>query len=483
MISAESASPPVPAPKGGREKPPVAVIGGGYSGTMAAIQLARVLPGDQPILLCERGQTFGPGVAYSTPVPGHLLNVRAANMSAFASEPTHFEDWLEAAGDEIRAETHWTESGLFASRATYGKYLKSILQEALRRGRHPGQLRLLPDEIVDCVRCENGFELVTGGGRRYLACGVVLATGHVPPAPSPDRRYVTDPWAPSATRGLDDDRPVLVLGTGLTMVDIVASLRQTGFAGPIVAMSRRGALSQPHRPTAPWPMPSFTQAELGSVRQLMRRLRTEAAAAGEQGIDWRAVVDSIRPITAAIWSGWPEAERLRFLRHARRWWDIHRHRMAPPNARAIEAALADGSLRVVAGRIRGMTFEPEAIRVAYEPLGGGRVELAVQRVISATGLESAVRTRDKLMERLIDNGLVRFDGLGFGIEVTDDLQVVGADRRPIPRLWALGPIVRGMFWECIAVPDIRHQAERFGKLAVDALSTGREPAYEPEWVI
>jgi uncharacterized NAD(P)/FAD-binding protein YdhS len=74
-----------------REKLPLAVIGGGFSGTMAAIHLARALPSDQPVLLCERGTGLGLGVAYSTSMPGHLLNVCAANMSAFESDPGHFE--------------------------------------------------------------------------------------------------------------------------------------------------------------------------------------------------------------------------------------------------------------------------------------------------------------------------------------------------------------------------------------------------------
>jgi len=452
------------------QKLPVAVIGSGFSGTIAAIQLARRLPADQPILLCERGVGFSLGVAYSTPVAGHLLNVRAANMSAFAADPGHFEAWLAEAADPAAIEAHRTDAGVFASRATYGRYLKSILYDAVCADERPSQLRLLPDEIVDCRRSGAGFELISAGGRRYPAAAIVLATGHVPPAPSPDPRYVTNPWRPEAIEGLDRRSPVLVLGTGLTMVDIALSLRQKGFKGPIIAMSRRGALAQAHRPSSPWALPDFTATERGSVRLLMRRLRAEVRAAQAQGVDWRAVVDSIRPITAALWRDWPDAERRRFLRHARRWWDIHRHRMAPPNAAAIDAMLADGSLQLLAGRITGIGFEADTVRVAYQSPSGGEKELEVQRVIAATGLESAGRTRDTLMERLLEEGLVRLDPLGFGIEVAETLEVVGEDGQPVPNFWALGPIVRGMFWECIAVPDIRQQAEQLARRAVSALT-------------
>jgi uncharacterized NAD(P)/FAD-binding protein YdhS len=244
-----------------------------------------------------------------------------------------------------------------------------------------------------------------------------------------------------------------------------------------MAMSRRGALAQAHRPTPSWPLPALTPAERGSVRLLMRRLRVEAVAARAEGVDWRAVVDSIRPITSALWRGWSATERRRFLRHARRWWDIHRHRMAPPNAAAVETMIGEGSLQILAGRITGMRFDTGAVRVAYRSPTNGDAALEVQRVIVATGLESAVRTRDKLVEGLLENGLARLDGFGFGIEVTDDLEVVGRDGEKVPGFWALGPIVRGIFWECVAVPDIRQQAETVARLAKVALAetAGRRP--------
>lgn len=458
-------------PRVGREKLPIAVVGGGFSGTMAAIQLARAVPPDQPILLCERGLSFGIGVAYATKVSEHLLNVRAANMSAFASEPGHFQSWLVKQGDAVGAEVHRTDAGVFATRDTYGKYLRSILYDAVCRNDNAGQLRLLPDDIVDCRRVDGAFELVSGSGRVYRAVAVVLATGHVPPMPSPDPRYVNNPWAPGALTGLDRERPVLVLGTALTMADVALALRREGFSGPMIALSRRGLLPERHEATETWPTPSLTDTEWQSVRLVMRRLRAEVAVARTKGIDWRAVIDSVRPITQELWRAWPDAERRRFIRHARRWWDVHRHRMAPPNAAMLDRMLRDGGLRIVSGRVGAMRFDVDAVRVTYEPHGGGApIELAVQRVVVATGLESAAKSSDPLMRQLIERRLLRWDGLGFGIEVTPELQIVDADGHPVPRFWALGPLVRGMFWECIAVPDIRLQAERLGKLAAVTLA-------------
>jgi uncharacterized NAD(P)/FAD-binding protein YdhS len=450
---------------------PIAVIGGGCSGTLAAIQLLAHLPGNRPVLLCERGEDFARGVAYATKVPGHLVNVRSANMSAFPDRPDHFQAWLEAQGDQVAAEVHATDSGLFASRSVYGQYLGSVLRDAVCGEGPAGRMRILPDEIVDIERNGRCFTLESANGRRYPVAGVVLATGHVPPRVPPDPRYCTNPWNGTATSGLDPARPVMILGSSLTMVDIALALRENGFPGPIKALSRGGLAPRPHRPTPPWPTPALSDAEKGSIRILTRRVREEIRRAAERGVDWRAVIDSLRPITAPLWTGLSEPERRRFLRHVRRWWDVHRHRLAPPNAASLNRMRHEGSLEILAGRICGVWFEPDRVRVAYHPLGGGNaVELDLQRVIVATGLDSIARTGDPLTRRLMARGMVRLDPLGLGIDVTPDLEVLDPEGNVIPRLWALGPIVRGVFWECIAVPDIRLQAAALAATAAATIS-------------
>jgi uncharacterized NAD(P)/FAD-binding protein YdhS len=178
-------------------------------------------------------------------------------------------------------------------------------------------------------------------------------------------------------------------------------------------------------------------------------------------------------------------ERARFLRHARRYWDVHRHRMAPPHADMIKSMIDEGTLTVAGGRISAMESNGDSVSVRYRPrehggqLGGNRpdeVVLDVQRVIMASGLEHISRTRDPLMQRLLDRGMARVDRQGLGIDVTDELNVIGRGDAVAERIWALGPIVRGVFWECVAVPDIRVQAAH---VAVSVVARLREDA--PRW--
>ncbi len=462
-------------------KRPIAVIGAGFSGTIAALQLLRRLPQDQPVLLCERSPEFARGIAYATGDNHHLLNVRAANMSALSDEPLHFQDWLKRRASQGGGTEglHETEAGLFASRGLYGQYLRSILDYVMRETAGHAQLRLMPDDVLDVLSADHGgYELVCASGQRLPVAGVVLAVGNLPHEEGEDPNICRNAWGEKAWRQLDPHRPVLVVGTGLTMVDFAISLQRRGFKGGIVALSRGGLLPARHAAVAaPWPTPHFTMAEEKSLPLLMARLRDEVFAAAEAGVDWRAVIDSMRPVTSAIWSRLPLAERRRFLRHARRFWDVHRHRLAPPHAELIDDMIDAGFLRVIGGRIRAMEDGPEGVRVRYSPRGGGADdELLVQRVIMASGVEHISRTRDPLMQRLIDRGLVRVDAQGLGLDVTDGLNVVRADGTPAERIWALGPIVRGVFWECVAVPDIRVQAAH---AAVSVVARLREDA--PRW--
>jgi len=448
---------------------PIAIIGGGFSGAITAVQLTRALPG-WPILVFERGGPVGAGLAYATQFTGHLLNVRAANMSAFPDDPGHFEAWIAAAG-RSEQDCHVTAAGTFTSRRLYARYIRDCFDGIARddaTGRRPQWVRA---DIVDCEKTRDGFLLTDAAGQTYAAASVILATGHVPAHPNPDPRHVANPWDFSYLDGLDREQPVLILGSALTMVDILLTLRESGFSGPVTALSRRGLLPNAHRPSAPWPTPDFTPDERRSVLGTLRRLRREVTAARRQGIDWRSVVDSIRPITAELWMGWNIEERRRFLRHARRWWDIHRHRMAPPIENAIAREVREGGLNVIAGRVLAVEPEKKGLRVSLRRKGGTAIEgKPFQRVITATGIESARNLRSGLTDRLLARGLIRLDPLGIGIDVTPGLAVIDEGGAAVPGLWALGPIVLGTFWECLAVPDIRRQAAECAAAVAGRLS-------------
>lgn len=432
--------------------PPVvdaAIIGGGFSGSLTALQLSRLArEADKPlkIALFDASALPARGLAYSTRDPGHLLNVRTDRMSAFPDAPDDFARWL-ATQDDPGIQIAGTPAGEFVSRSAYGRYLAERL--AAECDRAPGMLEVV-QATVTAISPSDAMLRVDSAAEPCLARTVVLAMGNLPsPFTLPDGSAVTSPWSAGAFDGLQNDDPVLVIGTGLTMVDIVTSLRARGHRGPVTALSRRGLVPRAHAAHGALPDPAGFAPDTGPLSRRLKHLR---AAAQRHG--WRETMDSLRPHTRQIWRAMDLAQKRRFLRHARPWWDVHRHRIAAPVATALAAEIEAGSLTVLAGRITG--GGPGGLDVSGH---GGRTEkLHPARILDATGFGPLARSRDPLVRQLLGNGLVRTDPLGLGLDVDDQLAVRGS-KGADDRLYALGPMVRGVFWECTAVPDIRVQAE------------------------
>ena len=457
----------------------VAVIGGGVSGALTAIHLLwRCRPEDR-VYLVERGDRLGPGVAYSTTDPLHLLNVRADNMSAFVDEPDHFARWLGRLPEAERAEAgRKTLAGLFVRREVYGRYVQELLRDAIDRQGGAQNLYIVNDSATALRRRpDGGLLLETALGRAHEVDAAVLAVGNFPPARARMPRYVDDPWAPGALDGVEaGGRPVLLLGTGLTAVDVTLALLDRGLRAPVYALSRRGLLPQAHAPSTPWAGLRLDAEDRRSVATLCRGVRREVRRAAAAGVDWRCVVDALRPHVQLLWQELAPPARQRFLRHLRPWWEVHRHRTAPPVAEAVAAACAAGTLRVVAGQVGSIEPEADGLRVAWRPRGGGvggdgETRLGVQRVVDCRGPGADyARLPDPLIRQLLADGLARPDPCRLGLEATQQGSLVGAEGRPTPCLFGVGPVTRGTFWEITSVPDIRAQAEQ---VATNALASVR----------
>lgn len=442
----------------------MAVIGAGASGTLTASHLLRA-PDDvaRRVVLIERGLRAGRGLAYSTPSSSHLLNIPAQGMSAFADDPGHFVAWA-------RSRYPGVTPGSFLPRRLFGDYLQSVLRSTpFSRTRSLVQVR---SEATALVPRPDGTALVgLADGSHVDADRVVLALGNLVPANPPVRtpgfyaspRYVRDPWGPGTLDGIAGPHPVLLIGTGLTAVDVALSLAEAGQTGPIHAVSRHGLLPQAHVTRAPlgpsaWSPPSGTTA-----RQLLRSVRAQVAAAEAGGDDWRAVVDGLRPATQQIWQDLPHDERRRFLRWLARLWEVHRHRMAPDVADAVASLVAGGQLVVRAARVSAFVPTDDGVDVTLEGRSGGT--LRVGGVVNCTGAQADVTAAgDRLLDFLLVTGVVRPDPLGLGLDVTASGAVLGADGRPSPILFAIGALRRGQRWETTAIPEIRDQAADLARL-------------------
>lgn len=448
----------------------IAIVGGGFSGALTAIHLARN-PGSGSVALIEKEPSaFGRGVAYNTPCQRHLLNVPAGKMGAFPDQPEDFLRWIEAHPAETAAlGISNVEAGSFVPRVLYGRYVASLLHDATAGS--GGRLRQIAGEAVDLEAVEGGLRVSLADGRRLHAERVVLALGVFPPGDPRLRdprfhrspRYLYSPWSAETSERLSGEGDALILGSGLTGLDLLLTLKGRKRGGVLHVISRHGLFPRPHRGgLAPYPPFLRAGALPTSCRSMMRALREELTRATAAGVDWRAVVDSMRPFTQEFWQELDLTERRRFLRHLRAWWEPHRHRAAPEVLAVKEGMERDGRLVCHRGRIERIaeTAGGSALEVVFRAQGGEeRKSLRVNYVVNCTGPECNYhRLGDPLVTELFSRGLARPDALLLGFDVVEGGALRDVAGRVSGRLFTIGSPQKGRLMETTAVPELRVQA-------------------------
>jgi uncharacterized NAD(P)/FAD-binding protein YdhS len=455
----------------------LAIIGGGVSGALVAVHLLRGAVAGTRIVLIERKPPIGPGVAYHTDCAEHQLNVSAGSMSLFADDPEDFLRWLRrhlghvGFPDRILADD-------FLPRHLYGGYITDTLETA-RAGAAPGvEFVPIAGEVVDLEEADGGAKLVLSDGRAFSARAVVLAIGNLPGEYPIKRslpfyrgpRYVHVPWLASLMGNISKSDDVLVVGAGPTAVDIIVQLDQLGHHGTIHALSRRGLRPLPQKPGLPAYPQFLDKARLPkTARDCLRLLRAEVRKAAALGIDWRAVLDTVRPHAQAIWTGFSWEERARFMRHARPYWDAHRHRISPETAATIGRLEAVGRVRFFAGQLESLRDTPIQAEAVYRPRGTDhRVSLNVAKVINCTGPRTDYsKYQHPLLINLLARGLIDHDPLALGINAQPSLEVLRYRGGSTGWLFTLGPPLKGMLWESTAVAEIRVQAQSLAGLLLE----------------
>ncbi len=406
------------------------------------------------------------GAAYGTHDLGHLLNVPAGQMSARPDEPGHFLRWINKESPAVGFEEGARADGnLFAPRHFYGRYIEFFLREAEAAAKGDVRLHHVKDEAV-AVKRENGRVTVAlKSGASIKAGAAVIALGNLPPRTPREpegfsrlgRRYIANPWSGEALGSINRGDEVLLMGMGLTTVDVLISLAARGHVGPIRAFSRHGLIPQSHGPSSE--IGSFPEAP--TVRGILRWIREQGRAAG-----WRSAMDKLRPRVQDLWLSLNDSERRRFLRHARPYWDAHRHRIAPQLGRFLESLFESGRLRLSAGRLEKLEAAPEEGLRAVLRLRRGETEtISAKWLVNCTGPEARPdKSGDPLIQSLLACGLARPDPLGLGFMTAENGAVIGTDGRAAADLYTIGSWRKGGLWESIAVPELRVQALELASL-------------------
>ncbi len=473
----------------------IAIIGGGFSGALTLANLVQQANRPLSIVWYEAStpETLGKGVAYNTPDIAHLLNVRTSRMGAFADDPEGFLIWLQSSQGQDAIQTlcpTWTVDGeAYAPRALYGLYLQDIITETLKLAEkkkiavervHANIHAIIPytsDKERPCLA------LLMAKAEQHHVRIAALATGNVPPKRFAFERnlirgyhrYLPSLWHPnaitylSAIETLDAQSHLIIIGTGLTMVDAITSLYQRGFKGHITAISRHGWLPCEHNHHAnthgyAWTWQQQPTLAPRTARSLLQAIRVEISCAYNEGYDWRSVIDSIRPITHLLWQQLPILEQQRFMRHLFALWSIVRHRMPPHSASLLSRMTQEGQLTIIAGRILDVTATTRnlPVQVTYQERGAFNFsQQHADYIINCTGPHFDISLNPHpLWKQMIKDGVVKPDALRAGIATVSDHSAEGLAQH---HLYPLGALRVGSLLESIAVPELREQAQHTAK--------------------
>ena len=471
--------PLAPALAGGEPRV-IAIIGGGFSGTCLAIQLLRRgLPPGTRLLIFEPRAELGAGLAYATRDYPYPLNVAAAQMSFDVSQPHDFLDFARQQGIHAAA-------GDYLPRQVYGDYLRARFSSTCAaNGLTPHAIHCRARVLQARRGPDSRWALWLEDGRSQAADTVILALGNPPPATldqfasiAASGHYIHDPWT-IGQRGHEDMSSVLLVGSGLTMID--AALRLAAIrprVRHVHVLSRHGFLPQAQATTIrPLQRPDLFELHQarGSVLQLTRALRTMAGEISAAGGDWREAIAAIRPWIPHLWRELDPLRRAQFLRHLRAYWEAHRHRVPAGPLAAVRALERLGVLAVHAGRLEELRIVDDAVEVQWRPRGACRNRAwLVDRVVNCTGPDHRVAHHpEPLVRSLLANGLIRADALSLGIDVAQDGRVISGTGSPTEGLYYLGPWLRARDWEATAVPELREHAAGLAQHLIDLERTVR----------
>lgn len=439
------------------------IIGGGFSGAVAAVEFLRVAPPGSKLILINRSGKIARGLAYGTASEHHLLNVPAGNMSALVSDANSFVEYCKGL---IPA----TEPGSFVSRATYGRYLEQLLAIAEEQRITDVECVRVIDEVVGLTKENGSVSVLLKTGLTLKADHLLLAFGNFSPVDpvAVDKQemrdsYISDPWGSEMGSVRSEDEKVLLIGSGLTAVDMLLTLKRAHSSRKVVMLSRRGLTPCGHRKNVPHhtPQPHVQKELLTSQPSARGYLKIIRRAVAHEPSQWRDLLTALRPITAQLWQRLPEDEKRRFVRHVQAYWDVHRHRVAPVTFGEFEQYSSRGEVEIIAGRLISLTREPDGASVRIRRRGSSVEEkLTFDKVINCTGpCNNVSRTNDEFVKFLLEQKLILPDILKLGLEVGSDYQVLDGSGNAQPWLSYVGPMLKAQFWEATAVPELRIHAK------------------------
>lgn len=461
-----------------KSKPVIAIIGGGFCGAAVLINLIRNATEPLKIVLINKDKVLAKGVAFNSSNHNHLLNVRVSNMSPFVNEPLHFAEWISRQS-ELKAFMSTDFIDKFITRNVYGKYIASLLEKTIAEAPKFLDIEIIIDEVTSINKLKNKQELVLGSKETFIAEKVVLALGVFPPgnitipnmAFYDSKKYFANPWNRNALKNIYLEESIFLIGTGLTSIDLIISLIQKGYHGKVYSFSKNGRLPLIHTDRKAY---TAIQAELKvglSLITYFKIFKKHLKLAWQSGYHTADVIDALRPITQQLWMGLNVDDKKQFIRHLSSLWNIARHRVPPQAYNKMQELIKSGKLELLSGNLNSIEEQNGKAVVTLKNRKSGCLKTIVaDRIINCTGPQSDILKIDQpLIKNLLSNGTITPNELKIGIHTDTSCKVIDSNNKVSEQLYAIGAILRGLFWESSAVPELRKQAEFVAKNIIKEL--------------
>lgn len=456
----------------------VAIIGFGFSGLSSALELAGQGGSDVSVTIYEKNAPSGRGYAYATACPLHYLNVPAEKMGAISQDPAHFYKWLKT-NEAIWRPLHKNfESievtpGWYCPRMIYGKYLESLKNELFSLAeKQETHLQVIESEVNSIEQKDNGLEIICSRGRHLFYDAVIIATGvpwskkiHASDHPTKRKSYISSLFpaftdmhqAESLVQKLPENAVVALAGSGLTMLDAVATLTACNYRGQVVVFSHKGLISHPHSVNENSPKELHLRGDDLSLLKLLNTIHLSASKAA----DWRTVIDGLRPHTQNLWSKISLQDKRKFLERLQGYWNIHRHRAAPETFQFFETMQKKGKLQIEKKFVTHLDVREEGkvIISAQDSIEGAPKRFEANLVINCTGPDfNILKSPNPLIYNILKNELATPDHLQLGLHAASNGRLSKKHQ-----LFAIGSLLVGTFLETTAVPEIRKQAFKIAR--------------------
>lgn len=459
--------------------PSIAVIGGGLSGAAVAYHLAE-RSAVATITVFEPRDTLGAGLAYGTSDPAHRINVPAAKMSLIPGDDRHFTDWIVRTGAVADDPEALADDGqLYVQRAVFGRYVNDQLRPWIADSR----IAHAKARVASIEASGERWRITTDGGSSTFADIVVLATTHpLPEVPhilaealKGTPRLIANSYAPHALDNIASDARVTIIGTGLSMADVVASLDNRGHRGPISAISRRGLLPRGHVRNVYPAFGEFVRTPPLSTVNLLREIRRTIKHAEARGVPWQTVIDTVRAQAGTFWPTMSIEERSRLVRHLRPYWDVHRFRIAPQIENILARRKSEGLFAVRAGTVVGAKVQDDHIILNILERGAtSPSQLETDYVVITTGpAHGRIIETEPHLSTLAKAGWIQPDLLRLGIYCNTHGRAVSHSGSAVQNLLIAGPLARGTFGELMGLPQVTDYAHAIAGEVLDELASRR----------